>query len=52
VWDRISANASRYFIETHALDVVMPEFERMLVEAARGRRTAAIPRMTTPRLVS
>jgi glycosyltransferase involved in cell wall biosynthesis len=52
VWERISANASRYFNETHVLDVVMPEFERMLVEAARGRRTAAIPRMTTPRLVS
>jgi glycosyltransferase involved in cell wall biosynthesis len=51
-WERVSANATRYFNDTHALDVVMPLFERVLVEAAAGRRRAPIAGVNSPRLVS
>jgi len=36
-WQRASQNARRYFDQTHALDQVMPRFERVFIEAAGGR---------------
>lgn len=51
-WEHVSANATRYFHGTHALDAVMPVLERVLVEAALGRRRAPIAGMNSPRLVS
>jgi glycosyltransferase involved in cell wall biosynthesis len=50
-WERISANATRYFDETHALDTVMPVFERVLIEAAQQRKSATLTGMASPRLV-
>ena len=51
-WQRASANAARYFNETHAFEAVMPVFERVLVDAARRRRDVAAAGMTSARLVS
>lgn len=36
-WQRASQNARRYFDQTHALDQVMPRFERVFIEAVGGR---------------
>jgi glycosyltransferase involved in cell wall biosynthesis len=39
-WQRTSRNARRYFDETHALDQVMPRFERVFSEAAARSSSA------------
>lgn len=39
-WQRASQNARRYFDETHALDQVMPRFERVFSEAAARSSSA------------
>jgi hypothetical protein len=51
-WERVSANALSYFGATHALDAVMPVFERVLVDVAVRRGRAPLAGANAPRLVS
>lgn len=43
---RMSANARRYYCETHTVDAVMPRFERVFLDVARsvGRSRCQVPR--------
>lgn len=49
-WARASANARRYFDETHALDGAMPRFERVFIEAANRIRSDSAGRSPMPRV--
>jgi glycosyltransferase involved in cell wall biosynthesis len=41
-WTRASSNGQQYFEQNHTVDRVMPRFERVLAEAAAGRRRARL----------
>lgn len=49
-WERLSLNARMYFDETHALDRVMPRFERVFLEAVSGRGSVSTDRSRIARV--
>ena len=49
-WERASLNATAYFDETHALDRVMPRFERVFIEASSGRGSVSADRSPIARV--
>jgi glycosyltransferase involved in cell wall biosynthesis len=49
-WRRASENARRYFDETHALDRVMPRFERVFLDAASGKQPTSPDRSSVARV--
>jgi glycosyltransferase involved in cell wall biosynthesis len=49
-WERASRNARTYFGETHALDRVMPQFERVFIEASSRRGPVSADRTPIARV--